>query len=50
VRATTVLHTAYQHLQTIAAQLTDERLRHAFLQEVTVNHHLLTTAQSAEIG
>jgi tetratricopeptide (TPR) repeat protein len=49
VRATTVLHTAQQQLQAIAAQLTDERLRHAFLEEVTVNHHLLT-AQSAEIG
>ena len=50
VRATTVLHTAYQHLQTIAAQLTDERLRHAFLEGVAVNHHLLTAAQNAKIG
>jgi hypothetical protein len=48
-RAQTVLATAYQQLQETASQLEDERLRRSFLENVAVNHKLVTAAQAAGI-
>lgn len=48
-RATTILQTAYGQLQTIAAQLTDERLRRAFYEEVVINRQLIAAAQAAGV-
>ena len=46
-RAATVLHTAYQQLQTIADQLEEEPLQRAFRERVVVNRQLITAAQAA---
>ncbi len=48
-RTTTILQTAYEQLQTIAAQLTDEWLRRAFCEEVVVNRQLIAAAQAAGV-
>ena len=46
-RAATVLHTAYQQLQTIADQLEEEPLQRAFRERVVVNRQLIAAAQAA---
>ncbi|MCE7988720.1 MAG: hypothetical protein DYG89_46795 [Caldilinea sp. CFX5] len=48
-RADTVLRSAYQALQEIAAQLTDDTWRRSFLEDVVVNRHLLAAAQNAGV-
>lgn len=49
-RATATLYTAYQALQKVAAQFTDESWRRSFLGAVLVNRHLLGAAQAAGMG
>ncbi|MEZ4737654.1 MAG: BTAD domain-containing putative transcriptional regulator [Caldilineaceae bacterium] len=48
-RATIIVRTAYQQLQTIAAQFTDASWQRSFLEDVIVNRHLLTAAQNAGV-
>lgn len=45
-RAPVVLQTAYQHWLKIAAKLADEAVHRVFLEEVAVNHQLVTMAQA----